>query len=280
VYVTSPTTSARPLWLWPNLLSLDAPLIAVLWVNLFAAAFHVALAPDVSLTLALVVWLIYAADRLLDGLKGNPLARTSRHEFHRVHRHSLLAAMAAALAVTGYACSRLDPLTFRAGLVLSLAVAAYLGAVHLFRLQVPKEAVVALLFGVGTTFPIVLRSEASIAAAVALALFIVLCWLNLVAIEHSEWRSFRPHPGTPHPSTMAAALRLPSISAGLAVISAVLGLMNFGAVDSALFLAIALSAVALAALSLCRQRLSIELVRVLADAALLTPVFVLPFLSR
>src|ERR1700744_1199150 len=52
---TQAGTSTRPGWLWPNLLSLDAPLIAVLWLHLFAAAGHIRIAPLVTVSLVLVV---------------------------------------------------------------------------------------------------------------------------------------------------------------------------------------------------------------------------------
>ena len=54
------------LWLWPNLLSLDAPIVALLWQILFARCFHARVETLPSVLLVLAVWLIYAADRTLD----------------------------------------------------------------------------------------------------------------------------------------------------------------------------------------------------------------------
>ncbi len=59
------------LWLWPNLLSLDAPIVAVLWQILFARCFQVPVDALAALLLLLTVWLIYAADRTLDAWKGD-----------------------------------------------------------------------------------------------------------------------------------------------------------------------------------------------------------------
>ena len=53
-------------WLWPNLLSLDAPAVALLWQIFFARCFHAKLEPLPSVLLVLAVWLIYAADRTID----------------------------------------------------------------------------------------------------------------------------------------------------------------------------------------------------------------------
>ena len=55
-----------PLWLWPNLLSLDAPLVAVLWQSFLAYRFSLPLRLSGCLALGLTVWSIYLLDRLLD----------------------------------------------------------------------------------------------------------------------------------------------------------------------------------------------------------------------
>ena len=56
----------RSSWAWLHLLSLDAPLVAVLWQLLFTKALRVHLPPVVTLVTALAIWLIYVADRILD----------------------------------------------------------------------------------------------------------------------------------------------------------------------------------------------------------------------
>ena len=61
-------SNSTPL-LWLTVLSLDAPAVAVLWQLLFARSFHARLGASVTILLALVVWLIYVADRVLDALK-------------------------------------------------------------------------------------------------------------------------------------------------------------------------------------------------------------------
>ena len=55
----------KPLELW-HLLSLDAPTVAVLWTWFIAASVHIALPLTSLLAMGLVVWMLYAADRLLD----------------------------------------------------------------------------------------------------------------------------------------------------------------------------------------------------------------------
>ncbi len=75
-----------PWWLWPHVLSLEAPLIAVIWQTMLARAHHIALMPSTTGGLALTVWLIYVADRLLDGMGGEKNATDLRHAFYRRHR--------------------------------------------------------------------------------------------------------------------------------------------------------------------------------------------------
>src|SRR6202035_5180189 len=84
-----------PLWLWPNLLSLDAPLIAVLWQGFLAYRFSLPLRPAARLVLGLTVWAIYLLDRLLDARKPAALHEAARHRYYR--RHSKL--MTALLAI-------------------------------------------------------------------------------------------------------------------------------------------------------------------------------------
>ncbi len=84
--VEAPTTRV-PWWLWPNILSLDAPLVAVLCQMALARACKVAVMPAVHWALFLTVWLIYVVDRVLDGFSLRHAAKVSaRHAFYRRHR--------------------------------------------------------------------------------------------------------------------------------------------------------------------------------------------------
>ena len=92
-------------WLWPNLLSLDAPIVALLWQILFARCFHARVGFLPSLLLVLAVWLIYAADRTLDAWSGS--AAQPRHEFYRRHWRALLPFWILALAAGSILAGRL-----------------------------------------------------------------------------------------------------------------------------------------------------------------------------
>jgi hypothetical protein len=80
-----------PWWLWPHVLSLEAPLVAVLWQRVLAQAHGVRLTPMLDAGLALACWLIYLADRTLDTFSAKPgSALDTRHAFYRRHRRVLL----------------------------------------------------------------------------------------------------------------------------------------------------------------------------------------------
>ncbi|MGK0185661.1 MAG: hypothetical protein ACI9R3_001439 [Verrucomicrobiales bacterium] len=76
----------------PHLLSLDAPVVAVVWAHLFADALHLpSLFPGVYTMLFCSVWCIYLSDRLLDTAPWrDKISQTARHRFYRKHWIKLL----------------------------------------------------------------------------------------------------------------------------------------------------------------------------------------------
>src|SRR5688572_12316817 len=79
---------------WLNLVCLDAPLVAVLWLCLFAQTFTLPVRPGNAVALFLTAWLIYLADRLADvvSLKTAP-PRSLRQEFCLRHREIWISAL-------------------------------------------------------------------------------------------------------------------------------------------------------------------------------------------
>ncbi len=243
------------LWLWPNLLSLDAPVVALLWQILFARCFHARLELLPSVLLALAVWLIYAADRTIDSWTGS--SALPRHDFYRRHWKALLPLWVFALgAGAGLAWTRLTPWLFYSGLALGGAVLLYFVLLHLGVFRKTKEAAVALLFALGATLS-AWPNVRTLADVEAIALFSCLCWINCVAIEHWEGESQWP---------VAAA-------AGAVALAAVLLLFSQRPVIGA---AVAASALSFVLLDRAQNRFSRDALRVLADAALLSPLLLLP----
>jgi hypothetical protein len=243
-------------WLWPNLLSLDAPIVALLWQILFARCFHarVDLLPSVLLVLA--VWLIYAADRTLDAWSG--AGERPRHEFYRRHWRALLPLWIFVLAAgSALAWKRLTPEVLISGLALGCAVVLYFALLHCGILQKTKEAAVAVMFALGATLS-AWPNVRTVVDIEAIILFSCLCWINCVAIEHWEGEAKWP-------------------------IAAAAGLVAFAAVMLLLFSsrpvlggAVAASALCFVLLDCARRHFSRDALRVLADVALLSPLFLLP----
>jgi hypothetical protein len=279
----SPGSPAAPSpLLWVTLLSLDAPAVAVLWQRLFARSFQVRIAASVTLLLALVVWLIYVADRFLDTLNAPaPGPEAVRHRFYRRRRWAFALPFLAAFSLACWlAWSRIPPQTFRDGLIILLAVGVYFFLVHLRQPQggawVPKEMLVGVLFGLGTCFPVWEQMESGrIELLAPFVVFTVLCWLNCAVIESSEWARLRHYRfGRPHPWTVWMGRHL-TLTAGAAALAAAAVLARGG--NWRLPLAEILSAGAFMLLDFWGERIPLEKFRVLMDVALFTPLLFLQF---
>src|SRR4029077_12312684 len=132
----------------PNLLSLDAPIVALLWQLLFVRCFHGSLGMLPAALLALAVWLIYVADRTLDALRG--CVEQPRHEFYRRHWRAILPIWSITLGGGAWlAWNRLRGPLFIEGAAVAFGTGLYLAAVHLglLRRAGSKEAAIAALFG-------------------------------------------------------------------------------------------------------------------------------------
>lgn len=96
-----------PWWLWPNLLSLDAPVVALAWAWMFAKCWGVMSVPwQLWVTLGLAVWIIYVVDRVLDvkfltkADRSHELAK--RHDFHHKYRSFFIVGVVIAAGVCLY----------------------------------------------------------------------------------------------------------------------------------------------------------------------------------
>src|SRR4051794_22473425 len=78
-----------------NLVCLDAPLVALAWLWLFARTFHAPLQISNAIALFLTAWLIYLGDRFADASNLKPDSRRSlRQEFCLRHREAWIATIA------------------------------------------------------------------------------------------------------------------------------------------------------------------------------------------
>ena len=72
----------------PNVLALDAPLVAVVWQWFLARQFSIPLPFVCCAVLALATWSVYLVDRCLDAARG--AVGTARHAFAARHARLLL----------------------------------------------------------------------------------------------------------------------------------------------------------------------------------------------
>ncbi|MBW8780898.1 MAG: hypothetical protein JF599_03275 [Verrucomicrobia bacterium] len=284
-------------WQWLVILSLDAPLVALVWQALFARILYVDLPWHQPTLLGLAVWVIYVADRWIEGWLLKPESvQTQRHHFYIAWRWPVLGvSIAAVLLALTIAMTHLPSREWVASLILVLPTLAYLLS-HQFvhrghPLRVPKELCIASLFALGTVLaPAVfaLPPELSFGHAVhvigsarfspiglPLGLFGLLCLTNLVLISAWEKEVDVRHGQT------SLALQLSSrrqFIHGLPWLLALLGLstaMRSRGMVQMTELCVVMSALFLGVLDRFEYRIGRQAARALVDLTLLTPIAVL-----
>lgn len=255
--------------LW-HLTSLDAPVVAALWLRLFSP--HISVAATCALTLA--VWMLYAADRLLDARSMHGVLE-ERHRFHALHRRIFIPLMVGSVPLLALLVWQTEPQVREAWLLLGLPLIVYLAAIHATRVRMPKELAVGLFFGGACAAPAALRHGLLETLPVA-APFGALCFVNCAAI--AAWEARGSHDWAEmHPLTRMAARHITAVCAGLIVASMLmLAYTHIHPVARACVL----SATLLMVLHTSRISSSRLMQRVLADAALLTPLLLLPATLR
>jgi hypothetical protein len=269
---------------WWHLLSLDAPTVAALWSWFFARAMHLHLPFfQAPLLLALGTWLLYVADRILDGLRQRQGDLRERHHFHARHRTAFLWAASLLLVVLAwFVVTRMPPEALRDDSWIGVFALLYLFAVHRMTNHgsapwLPKELAVAMLFAAATAVPawsrLGTRNGIGLGReqlAPAVAFFAMLCWINCVSIE--KWEA-----GDPHSTTRWASLHLRQIVTMIALFSLAGALLAPSRGLMAVYLAALLSSGLLFALDARSSHFSALHLRIAADAALLTPLAFFPF---
>ncbi|MGH9571923.1 MAG: hypothetical protein ACRD40_00115 [Candidatus Acidiferrales bacterium] len=270
-------SSSIPLWLWWNILSLDAPAVAAVWTLLFARASRTKIPVATVAVVALAVWVIYLADRLLDGwLTIDKRILKERHRFCYRHRFAVFAfGVLGAFAGAWLTYHSLDGAEARTGLLLSAVLALYMMCVHVGGPAVsrlfPKEAIVGVLFAAGTALPVWCHPRAfSWDALYSWLLFALVCVLNCLAIQCWEDEiAVRGRVGAQSRFAGWSTSRIPTFATG----TALLGIAGHWLLrsDSNAIAAAGTAALLILLLNSLRTRLSGHALRVLADAALLIP---------
>jgi len=268
--------------MWPTILSLDAPAVVVLWQGLIARDASVPERAPEAIVLGCSVWLAYSADRWIEGWRLAPESiLTHRHRFHQKWRWPMLAVWTVVLGLDVLEAARsLTAGEFRAGLLLLLPVAAYLLSHQLVhrrsRWRAPKEVCVALLLGGGAAIFTVGRPGADIRGMAApLALFVLLCFSNCALISVWEDGVDRSHGQTSLALQFGRAAALSrALPWAATAASAAVWLSGLPHARAAAACA-ASSGALLGLIDLAEPRIGRIRARVLADLALMTPLFLL-----
>jgi hypothetical protein len=252
-------------WQWPNILAIDAALIALLWHLVFATISGQNASFATASVLGLSVWLTYTADRLFDVAKLPPSRLYSlRHRFAKRHAKTLWKLWLSTLIIDlSIALIGLKTHQLLKGLILLVFCLLYTGLNQkLSDRFFPKELCVAIIYAAGVVVLLLPTAELWIAAG----FLMLLCLINCLIISFNE-------------RDIDDAMKTRSIARFVPRLPIVLYaccMPMFGILKQQWLLPLGVSLTALILVHALRKRLSVESFRVLADAALLAgPLFTL-----
>lgn len=266
-----------PLALW-HLLSLDAPSVATAWTLAVASAVDLHLPWTAPAAMFVAVWILYAADRLLDARSldehTHAAGMEERHRFHHRHRRAFLLGIILSACALAVLLRTLDPRALRLYTLLGTLLAAYFVLIHArsdSAHRLPKELAVGIFFPAAVFIPTVARLPQLrldfLPIAILLAATCSLNCLFLYAWEHPSERS------QAHWSTVWATRRLTALTCTVAALSVAYCVVSTRLLSSqyALTACILASSLLLLTLHHLRRRLQPIHLRALADLVLLTP---------
>lgn len=277
-----PDAQHKPFWLLPNLLSLDAPLVAVAWLHVFSRTWRLYLPWEAYASLALAVWVIYVADRLLDisMFEGSVIPLEPRHQFHRDHRGLFRTGLGLALLLLLVLLfTRMPMIIFKYLIIGGVLVSGYFGLSMMSShekhgVSYTKNIVAGITFAFGTAMIAHLyRYELGIEDLISsgeFKCFAVLCVLNICAIDLWEHAAHSPDPEVRAQDELALTLPVTLLGAVTLAYAAFVDQLA----GRPFFYAILTGSALLYVLNRCRHRFSLDSMRVLADVALLVPVLV------
>ncbi|MEI7912039.1 MAG: hypothetical protein WCK77_20600 [Verrucomicrobiota bacterium] len=272
----------KPWWLLPNLLSLDAPLVAVVWLAMFAKTWGVNYHPTHSyVLLGLGVWVLYVADRLLDAtLHGDSPRCRERHRFHRRHwRKFACGGLIAAGAALATVLMRSPMAIFSYLIIEGILVAGFFAIATFTRpaaedVPFAKNIVAGAAFAFGTALVAHVyqydKGIRDLLMAREFHVFAVLCMLNISAID--LWEHASRHSDPEVLATDELSLTLPlTLLAGACLFFALQAEQHS---SRPFYYAVLTGAALLHVVNRTRARFSLEALRVLADLALVAPALV------
>lgn len=276
--VAAPARAHTPIALW-HLLSLDAPTVAALWTWFIARACRIHLPIVAPIGMFVAVWILYAADRLLDTRRLDaaydrrfvPDELEERHLFHHGHRRAFRTGIALATAALAALLPHLNAEAIHLYLVEGALLIGWFLLLHSSSdaRHLPKELAVGVFFAPAVFIPTIARQPGSSFALIPSAILLAaLCTLNCLFIH--AWEDNLPAGRSPwrHLQLLAVLLVIASVACFLLPFDTVWPLQA----------ACGIAAFCLLTLHLTRRHLSRIHLRAAADLALLTPLLLLPFL--
>jgi hypothetical protein len=238
------------------------------------------------------VWMLYAADRLLDArqLFSNPLHThdlEARHLFHHRHATAFLTGILVCSLALALLLPRFHPEALRLYTILAALLSGWFLLIHTRASsshRLPKELAVGIFFPAATFIPTIARHpELRLPLLPHAVLFAAVCSLNCLCIyawEHPAPPSAAALHTTAHWTTLLSTRHLKLLSIAISLAGASLTIVSFASHRAAwpLSLASTLSALSLLLLHRNHRRIAPLTLRAAADLVLLTPLLLLPFL--
>lgn len=264
-----------PPWLWPNLLGLDAPAVAVAWQWLFARVFGAELPAVFHLILGLSVWCVYLADRLYDSTRAPSIgSQTDRLAFTQRHFTALVCIALTAGVANLFLIIRYVP---RPLILSGLITAGLLGVYYLIRLKgtarlasaLPREILCGMIFGLGCVIaPHAFLANSGWDYVFATILLGLVCSANCILI--SVWEKEEDIACNARSIATSPSRLIPHLAkalTGLILLAATMASIGSWQIH----LAVCLSTLSLGMMLHFEKHLSQRTLRVLADAVLLSP---------
>jgi hypothetical protein len=267
-----------PWWLWPNLLNLDSPLLAVIWQEQFARVAGVSLGWGERVLLFCCTWVVYCADRALDADESGGKTETARHAIQLKRKPVWLGVSAAVLLVAiVLGVTKLNSRAWLGGGVVLCFTAVHFCAAHwwpaLRSRFWPKEWHVGFVFSVGCAL-LVWSSEPSAWPSLLLPMlgFGALCAMSCSHI--TVWEvvtADRDDPGSLLNTHPRFVRRMSWFDITLGLLAMMAAAAPGQAAGQHAMAAVGISALGLAWLHDRCDRFSAEFLRAMADFSLYSP---------